>query len=433
MSSGKIDRAELGEDANGFASRRQAPILPRGPRAHANGDPDKIIESEYELYKNEVLLSLRGKLASQKIIYAALDLDSFYNQAWHTLYMKLAAGEEIDNRRGMLVTVSYRRAVDEFRAMRPDQRVQVDSLDMLGAESDMDSALDDRAKLHQFVQSLRGQLTERELQAAGLCYVYGYTRPEAAQALGVRSQRMEKIMDSVSKKISPLVGQIKKGQWCESQSSQLNAYALGMLDESTVRYSLAIEHLKECSACRSEVLRKRGIAALVAPLPFLIVAGKTGAAVGVGGAAAAATTTGQTTASGGAGGGFSMASIAGAVGIVGAVGVMTAAVAISRPLADSAKSDVVTPIQAAPAAVVASTRPKNSVPPKKVKKVKRVVRKKRRAKAKVAAPAPVAVQQAPRVTTPQPVQAPVQREAPRQTQPKAPSSTGDGAGEFDLK
>jgi DNA-directed RNA polymerase specialized sigma24 family protein len=426
----QVDGAELGTDANKFASVRRAPIVPRGPRVRRNADPDDVIESEYELYKEEVLRSLRGKLASQKIRYAALDLDGFYNQAWHTVYMMLAEGEEVDNRRGMLVTVAYRRAVDEFRAMHPDRQADVDALDVLSSETDLDAALDDRAKLHQFIQSLRGQLTERELQAAGLCYVYGYTRPEAAEVIGVRPQRMEKIMDSVSKKISPFVSDIKAGEWCEAQSSLMNAYAFGLLDDDTVRYSLAVEHLKECPACRSDVLRKRGIAALVAPLPFLVIAGKAGAAVGVGGATAGAAAAGH---SGGAGGGFSLASAASAVGVVGAVGVMTAAVVVSRPLADSAKSTAENPAQLPAAATVIHSRSKAAVLPKKVHKAKKPKRKKHKAKAKAVQPAPVNVQQQPAAVTPEPVQQPVQQPAPQKSQPKSPSSTDDGAGEFDLK
>src|SRR4051794_24605660 len=143
----QIDGAGVGTDTNEFASMRRAPVVPRGANALEISDPDGIIESEYDLYKDQVLKAVASKLSAQKISFPAIDLEAFYNQAWHTVYMKLADGEEVENRRGVLVTIAYRRAVDDFRAQHPDRFTEVDSLDLLSTETDLDAALDDRAKL----------------------------------------------------------------------------------------------------------------------------------------------------------------------------------------------------------------------------------------------------------------------------------------------
>ncbi|MGH2905672.1 MAG: RNA polymerase sigma factor [Solirubrobacterales bacterium] len=399
------ERQEVSGTANEYAAIRRAPIFQRGPRLHRNADPDEVIEREYELLKEDVLKAVGGKLAASKIQFSELDMDGFYNQAWHSVYIKLADGEVIENRQGMLVAIAYRRALDEFRALHPDRRADAEALDTIGSPADVDALLDDRAQLQQFMTGMRARLSERELQAAGLCYVYGYTRPEAAEVVGVRPKRMEKIMDSVSKKINPLVGEIRAGEWCESQASLINAYALGLLDEGSERYEIAVEHLKECSACRRDVLRKRGIAAAIAPLPFLFAAGKigtAGAAAGTAGAVAA----GHSAGSGGTGGGLAFLPAAAAGG---AVAVAATALVIANPFSTGNKASPPADKPVAPAVAggaAAAAAPK----PKKVKKAKKH-EPKQPPQQTAAAPAP----------------------QPQATPAPAPAPAAGGSEEFELK
>ena len=56
-----------------------------------------------------------------------LDLEAFYNQAWHGLYLRLAEGEEIENHAGFLVHAAYCRAIEEMRALAA--RARVDAAD----------------------------------------------------------------------------------------------------------------------------------------------------------------------------------------------------------------------------------------------------------------------------------------------------------------
>lgn len=276
----------------------------RGRRAAA----DALLEREYDELKPEIVGTVAGKLAAAGVRLDDADLDAAYNQAWHALHTKLADGETVDNHRGLLVSIAHRRALDEHRALHPSRRADPEQLETLTREHDVDGRLDDETRLRQFVGGLRERLDRRELQAAALCYVYEYSRPEAARLIGVAPKRMEKIMDAVSRKLAPMIGEIRAGAWCEQHHSLVKAYALGLLDTDGERYAIARDHLDDCSSCRRSVLRVRGIAAVAPPVPLalaaLAAAGAAGAgAAGVGGRGAADGTP-VASAGGSHGGGF---------------------------------------------------------------------------------------------------------------------------------
>lgn len=240
---------------------------------------DALVAREYELRKAEVLRTVRGRLAARGMRFDDSDLESFYNQAWHGVHLRLSEGGTVENPVGLLVTISERRAVDELRSLRPERRAAAGEADDRLVDPDLAGRLDDHTRLRRFVEGLRSDLSERERQAAALCYVQDFTRAEAAAALGVTPRRMEKIMDRVSKKVGALVRDIAQDEWCERRRSTIKAYSLGMLDASGERHRQAVEHLDDCSACRYRVLRWRGLAALVPPVPALpfLTGGGTGA------------------------------------------------------------------------------------------------------------------------------------------------------------
>jgi DNA-directed RNA polymerase specialized sigma24 family protein len=239
---------------------------------------DALLVRDYERLKPEILRTLRGKLARRGVRFDEADLEAFYNQAWHGLYARLAAGEAIANVSGLLVTIAERRAIDELRSLHPERRADAGELDVHRVEPDLAARLDDHLQLKHFVEGLRDRLNAREREAAVLCYVHDYTRAEAARLLGVSPRRMEKLMDAVSKKVGAFVREIRGGEWCETRHSLIKAYALGLLDPGGARYRLAAEHLEHCPACRHRVLRLRGLAALTPPMPLALVAGGAGAA-----------------------------------------------------------------------------------------------------------------------------------------------------------
>ncbi len=300
----------------------------------ARAEADALLAREYEALKPEVVRTVGAKLAASGVRLPEADLDAVYNLAWHALHTKLVDGEEVGNRTGLLVAIAHRRALDEHRATHPSRRAEAEQLDAVTQEDGVAERLDDVTDLHQFVAGLRERLDRRELEAAALCYVYEYTRPEAARAIGVAPKRMEKIMDAVSKKITPLLGEIRSGVWCEQHRSLMTAYALELLEPGGERHRLAREHLDGCSACRRSVLRTRGIAAVAPPLPLIALVGAgvvgAGAAASAGGAGAAGASAGGHGAGGGVGHG--LAARAKVAAVAAAVVVVAAAVAAAFAL-----------------------------------------------------------------------------------------------------
>jgi len=369
-----------------------------------------LVERDYERLKPAVLRSLQHRLRARGLHADPTDLDAFYNQAWHGLYVRLAAGDEVTNPQGLLVTIAERRAIDEARALHLDRRGREDDLAELATEHDLAAGLDERMRYRQFTQGLRERLSERERQAALLCYVHDYTRPEAASALGVSRRRMEKIMDRVSKQTGALVAEIERGEWCDSRNSLIKAYALGLLETDGARHVLAVAHLQDCPACRERVRGIRGIAAFGPPLPVLLAGA---AATGGGVPRVRRRPRTQVAVAAGAAAGVLAAAAFAADRIVGGPPVpppVDAAAQPPRPTASAAP--------AAPTAAAATPRPAR--PARRKAKPKRRARTRPATTARATATATIA----PPPPTPVPTSAPA---AP------PPARDHDGAGEFELR
>jgi len=227
---------------------------------------EQFLQREYVLQRDNVLRAVRGKLAREGIHLDDADLDAFYNQAWHGVYGQILEGVQVENPPGLLVRVTYCRAIDEYRKLHVARRADEVEVAEHGLDPDTAQHLDDEAKLRQFTEGLRDRLSRRECEAATLCYLLGLSRPEAAERLGVEPKRMEKIMDAVSKKVGEFVRDIEAGAWCERRGSLMRAYALGVLDPEGERHRLAREHLGACSGCRAYVRSLRGLGAALPPV-----------------------------------------------------------------------------------------------------------------------------------------------------------------------
>ena len=260
------------------------------------------------------------------------DLEACYPQAWHGLYTTMLEGEaEVANPEGWLALVTYRRAIDEHRsrvrtgtyAAVGTARAEHDGapdpeLDVRAPERDLAGELDDRARLRQLMEGLRGRLSPRERQAAALCYLQGCSRADAAARMGISVARMRKLMDGarpgspgVASKVGELLDTIRAGSYCAEQSSLMRGFAFGILDPDGERYALAMAHQRECPACRAHVLSLRGLASVLPPLPLPLVLGA-GAAAGAGATTGVGAGTGAVAGTG--------ASVGTGVGATGAAG-----------------------------------------------------------------------------------------------------------------
>jgi DNA-directed RNA polymerase specialized sigma24 family protein len=246
---------------------------------------ERLLRDEFERLRDSVVGSVRGRLRAAGVPLDASDVDAAYAQAWQGLYAATLEGQRIVDPSGWLALVTYRRAIDEHRAR---QRVQWAAMPTgldgngwrercVASEPDLAAELDDRARLRQLFEALRGRLTVRERQAAALCYLQGLSRSEAAARMGVSEARMRKLMEGrnagapgVAGKVGALVETIRAGAWCEEQGSLMRGFAYGILDPGGERYRLALIHRDECPACRAYVLSLRGLAAVLPPVPLLL-------------------------------------------------------------------------------------------------------------------------------------------------------------------
>jgi RNA polymerase sigma factor (sigma-70 family) len=325
---------------------------------------ERLLRREFDAMRGRVLAGVRARLRAAGVVLDPADLEACYSQAWHGLYTTMLEGDvEVANPEGWLALVTYRRAIDEHRsrvrtsayAVAPAGRnwARAAEQDPGAPERDLAGEIDDRMRLRQLMEGLRGRLSPRERQAAALCYLQGCSRAQAAARMGLSEARMRKLMDGrpgaagVATKVGELLDTIRAGSYCAEQSSLMRGFAFGILDPDGERYALAMAHQRECPACRAHVLSLRGLAAVLPPLPLPLAlgagvaagAGATGAGAGAGTGAGVSAGVGASGAAGGAaGGGWLLAGggVAGklAVGCLVAVSVGAGCVALTiAPLA----------------------------------------------------------------------------------------------------
>ena len=283
---------------------------------------ERLLRRDFEALRASVLSSVRGRLSASGVSLDRGDLDACYAQAWQGLYAATLEGQEIASPAGWLVLVTFRRAIEEHRARLRAHRggelrasggagtrvgVEAESETLAGVERDLAAELDDRTRLRELFEGMRGRLDTREREAATLCYLQGLSRSEAAARLGVSETRMRKLMEGngqgrpgVAGKVGALVETIRDGGWCEQQGSLMRALAYGILDPDGERHRLALAHHSACPSCRAYVVSLRGLAAT---LPPVLLPGGLGAALlaGAGAAHAGAAASANGSLGGGAG------------------------------------------------------------------------------------------------------------------------------------
>ncbi len=310
------------------------------------------MRKEFDALRGRVIAAVRARLGAGGATLDASDLEACYAQAWHGLYAAVLDGQQIANPAGWLTLVTFRRAIEELRARRRihpggalgshgpwEGRAGVVNAQDGVDDPDLASELDDRIRLRQLLEGLRGRLSAREREAAALCYLQGLSRSQAAARMGISESRMRKLMDGqgpgrpgVAGKVEQLAETIRAGAWCEEQGSLMRGLAYGILDPNGERYRLALIHRSECPACRAYVLSLRGLAAALPPvlLPWGLgaevltragVAAHAGAGIGAGAGAGGqgGAALGAAGAQGGAGAGGAL-SASGAAGVGGAAG-----------------------------------------------------------------------------------------------------------------
>src|SRR5258708_21317452 len=77
---------------------------------------ERLLRQQFETLRARVLSVVRRRLRASGVSVEEADLEACYAQAWQGLYMATLEGQEISNPAGWLVTVTFRRAIEEHRA-----------------------------------------------------------------------------------------------------------------------------------------------------------------------------------------------------------------------------------------------------------------------------------------------------------------------------
>jgi DNA-directed RNA polymerase specialized sigma24 family protein len=267
---------------------------------------ERLLRKDFTGLRSKVLAVVRSQLLGKGVALDPSDLEACYAQAWQGLYTTVLEGDVVESPSAWLVLVTFRRAIDEHRsASRNRPGADADALALAEQADgcrpvtsvgsafvpDFAAELDNRDRLRRVFEGMRWGLSERECEAASLCYLQGLSRADAAGRMEISQARMRKLMEGsgpgrpgVSGKVGELLDTIKTGGWCEQQSSLLRAFAFGVLDPEGERHALAVAHCRECPACRTYVASLRGLASVL-PLPLLPPLAPTGgtARAGTGG------------------------------------------------------------------------------------------------------------------------------------------------------
>lgn len=227
---------------------------------------EKTVNERYHELQAEVTATVRHRLLSRKMRLDDSDLEEAYCQAWHGVCETIKRGKQISNLTGMLVEITWRRAVDTYRELRPGLQAELD-LEEPAIDLDLDAQLDDRIKFRRFIAQVRSRLNQRECEAVSLCVIHGYPRAEAAKLMGLQRRQIEKLMDSSTKKIGGIItGITARGCGSEEWARLMRSYALGLITEDNRDYTRAAEHVAQCAACNRYVNGLRGLAAILPPV-----------------------------------------------------------------------------------------------------------------------------------------------------------------------
>ena len=226
---------------------------------------EKTVNEHYHELQAEVTTTVRHRLLARKMRLDESDLEEAYCQAWNGVCESIKQGKPVSNLTGMLVEITWRRAVDTYRELRPGQRAELD-VEEPTIDLDLDAQLDDRIKFKRFITQVRSRLNPRECEAVSLCVIHGYPRAEAAKLMGLKRRQIEKLMDSATKKIGGIItGIAARGCGSEEWARLMRSYALGLIAEDDRDYPRAAQHVAQCAACNRYVNGLRGLSAVLPP------------------------------------------------------------------------------------------------------------------------------------------------------------------------
>jgi DNA-directed RNA polymerase specialized sigma24 family protein len=232
-------------------------------------EAQEIVNANLKPMMEEILRNVGGRMRAAGKPLNRQDLEIAYNEGWHALTEHVIKGRPLTSLDGLLFTMVHRRAIDVYRAKHDGRRVEMD-LEAQPVDAEIVEQIDDQEMLTRLLGRLKDRLNDKERRGVTLCVLHGYTRPEAADLLGIDRVKFERIMDGASKKMSGIVASLEaRGCGGDEWSRMMRAYALGVLSEDEPDYQRALAHIEEpnrCEACYRYVRGLRGMAAVLPPL-----------------------------------------------------------------------------------------------------------------------------------------------------------------------
>lgn len=225
---------------------------------------EQLVGEHYEASKERVLGIVAARLNSHGAWKVdRLDLEAAYTGAWHNLWRHKAKDGPITDLDGLLITATYRLACNTHRDSKDSRRVALEIEKLPNRAIDLADATGDRLLLQELITRLARRLNAKELHGVVLCLLYGYSRAEAARALGLREPAFQKVMDRANLKMKSVIAGLRprgcdEAEWAEA----VRSYALGSLGEESRDYQRVREHLDLCADCRRYATGLEGLALL---------------------------------------------------------------------------------------------------------------------------------------------------------------------------
>jgi DNA-directed RNA polymerase specialized sigma24 family protein len=244
-------------------------VTVRVPGRSRRDEAEEIVNANLKPMMEEMLRNVGAKMRAARTPLNRHDLEAAYNEAWHGVTEHIIKGRPVTSLAGLLFTMMHRRAQDIYISKKDSRRVEMD-LEQQAIDGDLAAQVDDQEMLTRLLGRLKDRLNDKERRAVTLCLLHGYTRPEAADLLGIDRVVFERIMDGASRKMAGIVASLEaRGCGGDEWSRMMRAYALGLLTEEDRDYHKAMKHLDGpggCEACRRYVRGLRGLAAVLPPL-----------------------------------------------------------------------------------------------------------------------------------------------------------------------
>jgi len=227
------------------------------------------LEDEYRAHRDAVLAMLRAAFGT------LVDPEEVYQEAWAETLALRARGKRVENLRGLLKTIAWRRARDRLRRPRPEP---IDpSRAALASEPDPDVDPGARAEIHVDAAALRqviDALEPRQAAVLKLRFDWQLEAREIQERLGVTAKRLEKIFSEAYKQVQAYLAPTASGEsaWRRRQRSLLLACETGIATpEQRARAQTMVEQDPVCRAMLAE-MRAR-LEQLSAALPVPVLAG----------------------------------------------------------------------------------------------------------------------------------------------------------------